>query len=170
MTDLLLQRGAQPIDLDKPRVLFFDLAATFTLVQKYGLNYLRAIYRLEGTALVLADPDALVDVIHLGVQAECRQRGEEMTLDEVRAAIGPWNIREIAGALVKSLMGAAAMPQRPGKSAALPLSASASAAEETAEADSAAPAKRKTPPEPGATRASTSMKRSASPSRRSTGR
>jgi len=140
-------RGAIAITLDRPRILFFDMAATWMLVQRYGAGFVRELYILEGMGLnrkvKLKHPDALRFFLWAGLQAEISDTGETLTEEDAAALIHPCTFEPIFNALVMAITGAISTPAPPGKLEAPP-----------------AP-----PPSPAGKRkpASTSAKRSASP-------
>ena len=76
--EVTLERGAMPIVLDRPRLVFYDMRSTWLLVQKYG-DFKRALYTVRGTVenknveLVLKDIEALQFFLWAGLQAECRR-------------------------------------------------------------------------------------------------
>jgi hypothetical protein len=55
------QRGAIRIELDRPRVIFYDLTATFALIQKYGIGFVSVLYSIDKKTfgLELKDIEAL---------------------------------------------------------------------------------------------------------------
>lgn len=114
---LSAQRGAIAITLDRPRFIFFDLAATWLLVDHYGLNFASALYNLEkkgeNTELKLRSKEALCFFLWAGLQTELQDSGETLTLDDVSKFITPWTIREIFNSLVLALTGAVSTPEAP---------------------------------------------------------
>jgi hypothetical protein len=114
-----LQRGAMPIELDRPRVIFFDMAATWLLVQQYGIDFHRELYTVEGKGkdaqLKLKTPEALAYFLWAGLQAELADTGDTLTLEQATALIGPWNFKAIFQLLTYALSGATKTPPVPGK-------------------------------------------------------
>ncbi len=160
MDDLLLQRGAIPVELDRPRILLFDHKATWALYQKYGPRFLLDLYLPkkvgDRTDIVLQSMDALAFYLHAGLQAEAERHGETLSLEDVAKMIHPWNVTHVLERVVFAVVGASATPSMLGKA--------------TATGQAAKPAATKTvPPHPGPTRVMTSTKRSASRSRSSAG-
>lgn len=118
-----LQRGAMPIELDRPRTIFFDMAGTWLLVQRYDIDFMRELYLVERTDgktsdLRLKSQDALGYFLWAGLQAELADTEETLTLEQAKALIRPWTLREIFEAMVKALTGATHTPALPGKEAA----------------------------------------------------
>jgi hypothetical protein len=117
-----LQRGAMPIELDRPRVIFFDMAATWLLVQKYGMSFIKALYTVDrkgkDAELILTGPEALAYFLWVGLQAELVGTGETLTLEQATALIGPWNFALVFHLLTYALSGATKTPAVPGKEAA----------------------------------------------------
>jgi hypothetical protein len=154
--ELTPQRGAIAIDLDRPRILFFDMDATWLLIQKYGESFVPELYTLSGgigdplaqRELKLKSPDALAYFLWAGLQADAKEHGEDLTLAEARAQLRPWTYTRIFQAVVLALVGGTSTPVPPGKPEA-PAARPAAAAKKTAKAN------------PGPTRVSTSSKRSA---------
>ena len=151
------ERGAIPVDLDKPRIIFFDHVATAELIRQYGPTFVAALYELagEGTGryVRLKDADALAFFLWAGVQRDARAASEEYTLDQAKEQIRPWTIVRIFNAVVMAITGATYTPPLPGKT--------------PAAAKPATPAAMKGP---GPTKVTTSLKRSGSPSASSAGR
>ena len=144
------QRGAIPITLDRPRVLFFGMNATFLLVNRYGQNFAAGLYEIETSAdrsrmpLKLKSADALCFFLWAGLQEELAD-GEELTLDEVKSFVRPWVIRELFKALVLALTGAMYVPAAPGKeSAATPAAKPAARKTAAKKTPKAKPVKRST--------------------------
>lgn len=161
--ELTLQRGAIPVDLDRRRVLFFDHAGTWLLLQKYGPRFLPALYRIKDPKsfeFELVSMDALAFFLYVGLQADAKAHGEEVTLEQAQGFLHPWSYAGIFRRIVLAVVGATATPDMSlGKS-----EADGGAAQPAAEVKAA-------PPTPGPTRvATTSMKRSASLSSSSAGR
>jgi hypothetical protein len=117
-----LQRGAMPIELDRPRVIFFDMAATWLLVQQYGIDFHRELYTVEGKGkeaqLKLKTPGALAFFLWAGLQAELAGTEEALSLEQATALIGPWNFKAIFQLLTYALSGATRTPAVPGKESA----------------------------------------------------
>ncbi|HSU19907.1 MAG TPA: hypothetical protein VLI45_09220 [Acidobacteriaceae bacterium] len=157
--ELSLQRGAIPVELDRTRILFFDHAATWLLVQKFGPAFLTKLYRVKDkNVFELVDMDALAFFLFAGLQRDAKQHGEDLTLEQAQEFLRPWTYTLIFHAVIFAAVGATASPALPGKAA-----ADASAAEPPAPKQAA-------PSHPGPTKVTTSTKRSASPSRSSAGR
>lgn len=159
--ELTLQRGAIPVDLDRRRILFFDHAATWILVQKYGPRFLPELYRVKDPKTFefeLVSMDALAFFLYAGLQADAKRNGEELTLEQAAEFLRPWNFSQVFNRVVLAVVGATATPAMQGKE-----TADGGAAQPAAEAKAA-------PPNPGPTRVTTSMKRSGSHSTSSAGR
>ncbi len=157
--DITPQRGAIAIDLDRTRLLFFDLSATWLLIQKYGHGFIAELSTLDKDRNVeLKSLDVLAYFLFAGLQAEAKQRGEDVTLEQAQEFLRPYTYLRVFRAVILALNGAASTPDQPGK-----LQAAEPAAKPAVD----------TPPDPekgpGPTKVSTSMKRSASRSRSSTG-
>ncbi|HZL20540.1 MAG TPA: hypothetical protein VFG23_22605 [Polyangia bacterium] len=159
--ELTPQRGAIAIQLDRPRVLFFDMNATWLLIQKYGHSFIPELYTLTGEitddprsrSLQLKSMDALAYFLWAGLQADAKQHGEEFTLEQATEQLRPFTYTKIFNAVVVALVGGTLTPAAPGKT----------------EAEPARPARPATKG-PGPTRVSTSLKRSAGPSGSRAGR
>lgn len=112
-------RGAIAITLDRPRILFFPMEATFALVRRYGVNFLSELYTVEGQGaaaqLTLKSPEALRFFLWQGLQAEISDTCETLTEDDAAQFIHPWTISRIFNALVMALTGAMSTPRPPGK-------------------------------------------------------
>jgi len=157
--ELTLQRGAIPVDLDIPRTLIFDMRATWLLIQRYGSQFLTALYVAKslpgGKSWVeLKDMEVLQYFLWAGLQADARQRGEEFTMDMAAEQLRPFTYTKIFNAVVVALMADTTTPVQPGKTPATGTAAKPAA---------------KAKPTPGPTKVSTSLKRSASPTRSSAG-
>jgi hypothetical protein len=113
------QRGAIPITLDRPRVLFFDMAATWLLAQRYGAGFVGALYTLERSgkefSVKLKDPRALAYFLWAGLQAEISDTDELLTEQQAEAFIRPWTFQAIFNAVVLAITGGTATPVMPGK-------------------------------------------------------
>lgn len=113
-----VQRGAVPITLDRPRTLFFDMAATCLLAQKYGPAFIGELYVFEGKgSFKLKSADAMAVFLWAGLQAELADTDEELTQEQAAAFIRPWTFNAIFNALVLAVIGATATPEVPGKAA-----------------------------------------------------
>lgn len=113
-------RGAIAITLDRPRILFFPMDATFVLVRKYGVDFLSELYTVDrregGAKLTLKSPDALRFFLWQGLQAEISDTEEVLDEAEAGEFIMPWTIATIFNALVMALTGAMSTPpEAPGK-------------------------------------------------------
>src|SRR6185437_15472565 len=160
--ELTLQRGAIPVDVDRQRILFFDHNATWLLLQKYGPRFIIELYRVPDPKVPrfeLVSMDALAFFLFAGLQADAKRRGEELTLEQAQAFLTPWTYEKIFERVVYAVVGATATPAMLGKAA----------ADDAAAKPSAEPKAAPAHPHPGPTKVTTSLKRSASPSRSSTG-
>jgi hypothetical protein len=115
--DHKLQRGAHPITLDgRERILFFDLAATWLLVEKYGVHFNTALYgveRNEGTtSLKLKSLTALQFFLWAGLQSDLEE-GEVLTLEQAGDFMRPWLLIEIFNKTVLALTGQMVTPDLP---------------------------------------------------------
>lgn len=162
--ELTQQRGAFPIVLDRPRILFFDMAATGRLIQKYGQRFLAELYTMKDGDVVLKDITALAFFLYAGLQRDAERQDAPFTLEDAEAALQPFTYSRIFNTVILALTGATATPIQKGKAEA-PSQPASSSARATAGASSA-----KRPKHPGATMVSTSMKRSGSRSTPSRGR
>jgi hypothetical protein len=139
-----LQRGAIPLTLDRPRILFFDMTGTWLLVQRYGVDFIRKLYTVTilptadknnpAVDLALKDVDALAYFLWAGLQAELVDTGATLSQEEARTFIRPWTITPIFNAVVCAVTGATATPALPGK-----VDAAAAAAKPVAGRKAAAP-------------------------------
>ena len=118
-----IARGGTPITLDRPRLLLFDSAALWLLIQKYGNGYLSALYTLPPIepgkqittiSLVLTEMEALEFYLWVGLQADCKLRGEELTIEEAASFIGPFTYPEIFQKVIQALMRDTRNPARKG--------------------------------------------------------
>lgn len=158
--DLTLQRGAFPVELDRSRILFYDMTATWLLIQQYGQKFLTALYRIRGKGkdeFELVSMDALAFFLWVGLQADAQNNDEDLTLDQVKGFLRPWTYTAIFQRVIFAVVGATATPSILGKAP----------ADGEAAKPAAAPAAAKGP---GPTKVSTSTKRSGSRSRSSAGR
>lgn len=158
----LIARGGVPIRLDRPRVLFFDMVATWALMQRYKRDYLSKLYRVETVtpaegktparlAFELMDIEVLAVYLMLGLQADAKAGGESVTLEQVQSFLLPTTVNEIFELVIAALGRGIQAPAVPGKPDAATASPAAAA-----------------PQHPGPTKASTTRKPSASRSRSST--
>lgn len=99
MDTSLLARGGTPVELDRTRILFFDLAATWLLIQRYGMTFATQLYRASGkgdaASLELVSIDALAFFLFVGLMAEARANGETLTEEFVQQHIVPFNVQTI---------------------------------------------------------------------------
>ncbi len=157
--DLSLQRGAIPVDLDRTRILFYDHAATWALIQKYGQRFILSLYDTKEedgrTELVLQSMDVLAFFLFAGLQADAKRNGETLTEEQAAAFLHSWNFAGIFRSVVWAVIGNTATPEMVGKA--------------QATGPAAKPAARKTPPNLGPAKVTTSSKRSGSRSRFSAG-
>ena len=158
--ELTLQRGAIPVDLDIPRILIFDMKATWLLIQKYGSQFLPALYVAKGgpdgkPSVELKDMEALQFFLWAGLQTDAAHQEQEFTLEMAADQLRPFTYTRIFRAVVLALMAGTTTPAQPGKTPATGAAAKPAA---------------KAKPAPGPTRVSTSLKRSGSPTRSSAGR
>ena len=115
-----LQRGAIPVELDRPRVLFFPLDATDLLVQRYGVNFNTALYSVERvgdgakvvTNIQLKSLRVMAYFLWAGLQWQLAAE-EILTLEQVEAEMRPWRVRTLFEALTMALTGAHATPELP---------------------------------------------------------
>lgn len=160
--DFELQRGQWPVDLDRRRILFFNDKATWLLYQQFGARFLPKLYTIpnpkQPLEWKLESMDALAFFLWAGLQWDARRHGEELTLELVAGLIHPWNLDRIFRAVVFAVVGATAAPGLPGKESADGVAAKPAAGTKAA------------PKHPGPSKVSTSLKRSASPTRSSAGR
>ncbi len=122
-----IARGGTPLQLDRPRLLFYDVAAAWLLVQKYGNAYLPALYRSPSTrdekqaagasGLVLQSIDALVFFLWVGLQADAKLREEELTLEQVGEFLTPRTYPAVFNAVITALMRDTFAPERDGDDA-----------------------------------------------------
>jgi hypothetical protein len=120
---ILPQRGAIPITLGDPareRILFFDMAATWILVEKYGVGFLAELYTVVPNPLNpvkaklgLKSLDALKFFLWAGLQAEISLTEETLSLAEVEEFLRPWTFQPIFNAVVMAVTGAVATPALP---------------------------------------------------------
>ncbi len=120
--DLLQQRGAQPLQLDgQQHVILYDMAATWALVQKYGLGFASELYNVQpgSTALQagfeLKSLDTLQFFLHAGLQAEARQKGISIELEQLEQYMRPWYLPQIFRAVLYAVVGNVFVPEPKGK-------------------------------------------------------
>ena len=122
MHKLTTQRGAIPVELDRPRILFFDMAATALLVERYGMHFAGELYTIRkvptGAECRLKDVHALAFFLFAGLQAEARAIGQPLTLEQVQQHIHPWSVPQLFDLTLRGLTGQVATPVQPGKSVA----------------------------------------------------
>jgi hypothetical protein len=158
-TELTPQRGAIPVDLDRPRVLFFDHNATWLLIQKYGERFVPELYRVnEKRELVLHSMDALAYFLWAGVQRDALEQGAPFTLTDAQDALRPYTYTRIFKAVLLAVVGGTAAPAPPGK----PQAPGAEPEPSAADPEETGTARAASPPEPGPTKVMTSSRRSAS--------
>lgn len=113
------QRGAVAIDLDRRRLLFFSMASTWLVIERYGLDFAQTLYSVVRTGtqteLKLKDMDALCFMLWAGLQDELRGTGEDLSLETVAGCITPFNIRTIFNKVVVALTRTVSTPEQPGK-------------------------------------------------------
>ena len=152
-----IARGGTPIDLDRTRIIFFDMQASFLLYQKFGRGYLSELFTMEpaptkeNPALkvpVLRDVETLAFYLWVGLLADARDANEKLTLDRVQEFIRPTTLNDIVNSVIIALGTGINNPAEPGK----------------ADAEAAGGP---VPADPGPLKHSTTRKRSASVSRSS---
>jgi len=161
-----IARGGTPITLDRPRLLFFDMAATWLLIHKYGDRYLQELYGVgpqvpnaAGPSLVLNSMEALQFYLWVGLQADCKLRGEELTLRQAGEFIAPFTFPLIFNAVIGALGRAMHNPPRAGEDAEGKADAAAAGAAVVADPDPAPKTKRSTSPKKKGSRSAPSAGR-----------
>jgi hypothetical protein len=92
------------VEMDRPRVLAFDSAATFLIFHKYGEHFLFELYEhADEKALRLRSHDAFVFFLWAGLQRDAKAARETLTLEQVADQIVPTNISELANKLLVAL-------------------------------------------------------------------
>ena len=158
----LLPRGAFPVTLDRERVVFFDMTATWMLIKKYGKQFLPSLYVPgTGTSIELVSMDALVFFLYAGLQKDAKDHGETLTLEQVETFVTSWNFEEVLRRVTYACVGVMATPAMLGEMRTVVASAAPAVVEN--------PAAPSVPASPGPTKVSTPMKRSASPTPSSAG-
>jgi hypothetical protein len=108
-----------PIQLDRERVLCFDNTASFLIYQRFGANFWRELFESDpadaakpakNRRLRLRSQETFEWFVYVGLQRDAAEAEETLTLGQVRAAIFPTTIGEIATALLVAL---SATRQRP---------------------------------------------------------
>lgn len=112
-----------PVEMDRPRVLAFDSAATFLIFQRYGENFFYELYESDPSApepekgkrrpIRLRSHDALVFFLWAALQRDAKAAGEQLTQEHVAEQIVPTTI----GDLAQSLFVALAATRRPASKA-----------------------------------------------------
>lgn len=120
--DLLQQRGAQSLLLDgQQHVVLYDMGATWLLVQKYGLGFATELYNVQpgSTALQagfeLKSLETLQFFLCAGLQAEARQKGISIDLEDLEQYIRPWYLPQIFRAVLYAVVGNIYVPEPKGK-------------------------------------------------------
>ncbi len=119
--DLLGQRGAQPITLDgRRRVCLFDMAATWLLVQKYGLDFATHLYSIGSHDSAVANIELKsINALHFflwaGLQADAREHKEVLELGDIEPFMRPWLLPQIFNAVFLALVGNTYVPEPKGK-------------------------------------------------------
>ena len=151
--EITAQRGAVSVVIEgEERKLWFDMAATWLLIQKYGPKFFKELYRVVGDGeFELVSMDALGYFLYVGLQEDAKRKHRTITLQEAQDFLRPWTYAEIFQAVLYAVVGATVTP---GKAPAT---------------DPAAKPVADAPADPGPTKVSTSKKRSASRSRSSVG-
>jgi hypothetical protein len=121
----LLSRGGQPVQLDRERVIFFDMQASDVLYKKYGENHYAGLVvpAPQGAppdAVAMKDVAGLAFYLWLGLLADAREHGEDLTLEQVKQWINPANRRRLFFAVLVALARDSDSPPMPGKAAAVP--------------------------------------------------
>jgi hypothetical protein len=101
------------IEMDRPRVLAFDSAATFLIYQRYGAQFFLELFepdpnapepgQEERRAMRLRSHDAFVFFLWAGLQRDAKAAGESLTLDQVADQIVPTSIGDLAQSLLVAL-------------------------------------------------------------------
>ena len=153
-TTVIPQRGAVPFD--SSRKLFFGMKAAWLIQQRYGPGWMQELYELGKGAdksPQLKNPEALCFFLWAGLQQDAKERGDDITLEQVEAAITPFTLQPLFTRVSTALMLGVVTPVQLGKTEATGPAAKPAAATG-----------------PGPTRVSTSMKRRASRTASSGGR
>jgi hypothetical protein len=110
-------RGAIAITLDRPRILFFGMSATWMLVEKYGVEFLTVLYTVKGkeARLSLKSIEALQFFLWAGLQEEISDTDEQLSFEQVGDFLRPWTFTTIFNAVVMAVTGAVSTPAPPGK-------------------------------------------------------
>lgn len=130
--------------LDRERIVFYDMAALDLIVKRYGLLFIRELYRAapalrKGTKqpkgasaaslkkvteepkvtsvadLELVSVEALAFFLFAGLLAEAKSQGEQLTLAQVQAWLVPMALPRIFNAVVLALTITTTAPVNPGK-------------------------------------------------------
>ena len=116
-----IARGGTPIQLDKPRLLFFDMAATWLLYQRYKNGYLSALYSVpkmgrgqETVGLVLESAEALAFFLWAGLQADASLKQETLTLEQATDFITPITLPRIFELVIRAVVLGIQTPELPG--------------------------------------------------------
>ena len=111
------QRGAVAITLDRPRFIFFDMAATGLLIERFGMNIAAELYSVHKTPadldIRLRSADNLAAFLHAGLQCEAAQRGETLSLEEAEDFIRPVTVRPIFAAVMQAFLVNTVTPELP---------------------------------------------------------
>ncbi len=120
--DLLAQRGAQPLKLDgQQHVIIYDMAATWALVQRFGVGFAFELYNVQPgdtplqAGFELKSLDTLQFFLYTGLQAEARQKGVAIELEQLEQYMRPWYLPQIFRAVLYAVVGNIFVPEPKGK-------------------------------------------------------
>jgi hypothetical protein len=95
-----------PIEIDRPRVLFFDHLASFRIYQRYGSAFWRELFEIDPAKpneVRLRSWEALEFFLWAGLQSDAEAAGEELTVETIRENIVPDNVDTVIACLLIAL-------------------------------------------------------------------
>jgi len=169
-----IQRGAIAVELDleRPRIIFFDHAATWLLVQRYGSQFIPELYEVtkDPRKLELKSMDALAYFLWAGLQLDAKETGDAFSLQDAEAQLTPMHYIRAFNGVVLALSGSMGRPVMPGKTVAISAAAAPTVDGQPSEPETRKAASAKRPQDPGPTRIMTSTSTRGSQSPPSVGR
>lgn len=95
-----------PIEIDRPRVLFFDHLAAFRIYQRYGSAFWRELFEIDPAKpkeVRVRSWEALEFFLWAGLQRDAEAAGEELTVETIQQNIVPDNIDTVIACLLIAL-------------------------------------------------------------------
>ena len=130
MNNSLIARGGVPVQLDRERIVLFDMQATGLLNQKYGMAFWQQLFETDGKGLPkVKDITALQFFLWAGLLADAEIDGEKLTLEQVSDFIRPMTLGLIASAVSIAVTFQFSAPGAQGKAEAVAASPADTASE-----------------------------------------